>query len=119
MDLLKSKSTLLDITAELTEGVVNGKSIRVKEAIAAADRTSAVPKRNAVKPDKTSAGSVSGDHSPLTLTREELRRLRAQRGWPLFKDVFMVSALDGEDVATLMVLLPENLQFYGLKMEML
>ncbi|KAG5283990.1 hypothetical protein AALO_G00021740 [Alosa alosa] len=105
VDLLKSKAMLLDLTAELTEGVVNGKSIRVKGSTAAAT-TSAVQKRgNVEEPDPTGkrpAEPVTGDHNPRNLSKEEQRKLRSQRGWPHFKDVFMVSALDGEDVETLM-----------------
>uniref|UniRef100_A0A4W5NCR7 GTPase Era, mitochondrial n=1 Tax=Hucho hucho TaxID=62062 RepID=A0A4W5NCR7_9TELE len=62
VDLLKSKSRLLEITADLTCGVVNGRKLQV---------------RSVIKPPWT------------------------QQGWAHFKDVFMLSAVDGEDVETL------------------
>ncbi|XP_042560681.1 GTPase Era, mitochondrial [Clupea harengus] len=103
VDLLKGKNMLLDITAELTEGVVNGRRISVKAA-AAATRT--FKKRGDVEEsdpaDTRAVELVTGDHSSRRLSREEMRALRSQRGWSHFKDVFMVSALDGEDVETLM-----------------
>lgn len=120
MDLLKGKNMLLDITAELTEGVVNGRRISVKAA-AAATRT--FKKRGDVEEsdptDTRAVELVTGDHSSRRLSREEMRALRSQRGWSHFKDVFMVSALDGEDVETLMVLLPKNVvenDFNGMKL---
>ncbi|XP_062392191.1 GTPase Era, mitochondrial [Sardina pilchardus] len=108
VDLLKSKLMLLDLTAELTEGVVNGKSLRVKASTArrGAATTSAGRKRGSVEEpgpaDQGLVEPVTGDHTPQSLSTEEQRKLRSQRGWPHFKDVFMVSALDGEDVETLM-----------------
>uniref|UniRef100_A0A8C2C4E7 GTPase Era, mitochondrial n=1 Tax=Cyprinus carpio TaxID=7962 RepID=A0A8C2C4E7_CYPCA len=76
VDLLKNKTLLLDITAQLTEGVVNGKKIRI---------------RGAEKP-----------HEKSTAQRHNsLKALKSRRGWHLFKDVFMLSSIDREDVETL------------------
>uniref|UniRef100_A0A8C6MHD5 GTPase Era, mitochondrial n=1 Tax=Nothobranchius furzeri TaxID=105023 RepID=A0A8C6MHD5_NOTFU len=61
VDLMKSKDRLLDVTAQLTGGVVNGRRIQVRPVI---------------KPP-------------------------SQQGWPHFKDVFMLSSVDREDVETL------------------
>uniref|UniRef100_A0AAZ3PFV9 GTPase Era, mitochondrial n=1 Tax=Oncorhynchus tshawytscha TaxID=74940 RepID=A0AAZ3PFV9_ONCTS len=69
VDMLKSKSRLLEITADLTCGVVNGRKLQV---------------RRVIKPPW-----------------EQLRALKTQQGWAHFKDVFMLSAVDGEDVETL------------------
>uniref|UniRef100_A0A8B9H3S8 GTPase Era, mitochondrial n=1 Tax=Astyanax mexicanus TaxID=7994 RepID=A0A8B9H3S8_ASTMX len=70
VDLLKNKPLLLDITAGLTEGVVNGQRLKVRSV-------------------------VKG------LSREQLRNLKNRKGWPHFKDVFMLCAADEEDVDTL------------------
>lgn len=106
VDLLKSKSMLLDVTAELTEGVVNGRSIRVKGAAPARAGTTGRRRGSPAAPDPTDKGAleepVAGTHSPRKLSKEEVRTLQSQRGWAHFKDVFMLSALDGEDVETLM-----------------
>uniref|UniRef100_A0A6Q2WS81 GTPase Era, mitochondrial n=1 Tax=Esox lucius TaxID=8010 RepID=A0A6Q2WS81_ESOLU len=67
VDLLKSKSRLLEITADLTCGVVNGRKLQL---------------RRVIKPPW-------------------LRTLKNQQGWACFKDVFMLSAVDREDVETL------------------
>lgn len=37
------------------------------------------------------------------LSREQLRALKSRKGWPNFKDVFMMCATDSEDVQTLKV----------------
>uniref|UniRef100_A0A8C8MA33 GTPase Era, mitochondrial n=1 Tax=Oncorhynchus tshawytscha TaxID=74940 RepID=A0A8C8MA33_ONCTS len=76
VDMLKSKSRLLEITADLTCGVVNGRKLQV---------------RRVIKPPWAQSG----------LRKEQLRALKTQQGWAHFKDVFMLSAVDGEDVETL------------------
>lgn len=51
-----------------------------------------------------SAGDHRGSDGPNSaLRREQLKALSSQRGWPLFKDIFMLSAVDREDVETLKV----------------
>lgn len=106
VDLLKSKTTLLDVTAELTEGVVNGKAIKVKGLTKAATQRSE-PKGEGAESLGSSVRSTvepsqgEGRHHGR-LSKEDMKKLRAQKGWPYFKDVFMVSALDGQDVETLM-----------------
>uniref|UniRef100_A0AAQ5XWZ6 GTPase Era, mitochondrial n=1 Tax=Amphiprion ocellaris TaxID=80972 RepID=A0AAQ5XWZ6_AMPOC len=74
VDLVKAKDRMLDITAQLTCGVVNGHRMRVR-------------------PDSNKPNS--------TLSKEQLNVLRSQQGWPHFKDVFMLSSVDREDVETL------------------
>ncbi|XP_028839627.1 GTPase Era, mitochondrial [Denticeps clupeoides] len=93
VDLLKNKSLLLDVTAELTDGVVNGKKLRVRSVVKPGEeRKGPTP---AAPPPRTEA------QGPLELSREDVRELRTRRGWPRFKDVFMLSSLDEEDVETL------------------
>ncbi|XP_063060171.1 GTPase Era, mitochondrial [Engraulis encrasicolus] len=110
VDLLKNKSMLLDVTAELTEGIVNGKSIRVKGRVPGRTQRGTIAQRIGApaEPEPTERRAspeelVTGSHDrPRKLSKEEVRVLRSQKGWAHFKDVFMLSALDGEDVETLM-----------------
>lgn len=101
VDLVKTKDRLLDITTDLTCGVVNGCKIQVRPVIK--------PPWAEKKPEKTSGVSSDEDNSEpdfssqegSTLSKERLKELRGQRGWPHFKDVFMLSSLDKDDVETL------------------
>lgn len=94
---MKAKDRLLDIVAQLTCGIVNGRRIRVRSVIKPpwaekrSERVSEIPS------DGEDAESKS------TLSKEQLMTLRKQQGWPHFKDVFMMSSVDAEDVETLKV----------------
>ncbi|KAL2765490.1 GTPase Era, mitochondrial isoform 2 [Daubentonia madagascariensis] len=82
VDCLKQKSVLLELTAALTEGVVNGKKLKMKQAFRSypgMDGPSAAPKG----PNTQSVGSPQ------------------KIGWPHFQEIFMLSALSQEDVKTL------------------
>ncbi|XP_029986420.1 GTPase Era, mitochondrial-like [Sphaeramia orbicularis] len=99
VDLLKSKDRLLDITADLTCGVVNGRHIRVRPVMKPpwAEKR---PDPDPVSPD--GATEAKGGADPGSgLSKEQLEELRTRRGWSNFKDVFMMSAMDKEDVDTL------------------
>uniref|UniRef100_A0A674MLW1 GTPase Era, mitochondrial n=1 Tax=Takifugu rubripes TaxID=31033 RepID=A0A674MLW1_TAKRU len=74
VDKVKAKDRLLDITAVLTCGMVNGHKMRVRPVI---------------KPPWAKK------------LKEQLKVLRSQLGWPHFKDVFMLSSVDSDDVETL------------------
>ncbi|XP_051749054.1 GTPase Era, mitochondrial [Ctenopharyngodon idella] len=104
VDLLKNKTLLLDITAELTEGVVNGKKIKIRGAVKQCQKLAAAPhSRCDEKPlseSKEDRVSQEGQNKDR-LSQEALKALRNRRGWPHFKDVFMLNSLDGEDVETL------------------
>lgn len=101
VDLVKAKDRMLDITADLTCGVVNGRKIKVRPVIKPPwaekkhERTSEPP------PEEVDAEPEVTNEESSTLSKEQLRALGTQRGWPHFKDVFMLSSLDKEDVATL------------------
>ncbi|KAM6163658.1 GTPase Era, mitochondrial [Rhynchocyon petersi] len=77
VDCLKQKSLLLELTAALSEGVVNGKKLKIKQAFHSHSNCKA--KDSGMEP-------VAGP--PRT-------------GWPHFQEIFMLSALNQEDVKTL------------------
>lgn len=116
VDLLKAKHKLLDITSSLTEGVVDGRKIRVSSAFRE------LPERRGLNSKVAAAGVDAGapestDPSPQSpadlpqavtdgdgnrkLSKEELRQLKSRQGWPHFRDVFMLSAVDAEEVEAL------------------
>ncbi|CAG5877041.1 unnamed protein product [Menidia menidia] len=106
VDLVKSKDRLLDVTAHLTCGVVNGRRIQVRTVIKPpwaekkAERDLEPPPEE--EEEAAAAASEEGP-GPHGGSREQLRALRSQQGWPHFKDVFMLSSVDREDVDTLKV----------------
>lgn len=105
VDLVKAKDRLLDITAVLTCGVVNGRRMRVRPVIKPpwAEKRQGKDSELTVDEDDTAAdGSAkSSSESNSTLSKEQLKVLKDQQGWPHFKDVFMLSSVDREDVETL------------------
>ncbi|XP_077021465.1 GTPase Era, mitochondrial [Tamandua tetradactyla] len=82
VDCLKQKSILLELTAALTEGVVNGKKLKIRQAFLSQPCTHCT----SPAPSGPDAQSVEGP-----------RRI----GWPHFQEVFMLSALNLEDIKTL------------------
>ncbi|KAJ8783870.1 hypothetical protein J1605_008913 [Eschrichtius robustus] len=82
VDCLKQKSVLLELTAALTEGVVNGKKLKTRQAICS--------QRGNHCPSLAAKG-------PNTLSMGDPQRI----GWPHFQEIFMLSALSQEDVKTL------------------
>lgn len=104
VDLLKNKIMLLDITAQLTDGVVNGKKIRVRGAVKSNHRLAGIVQSgdaDASNSESMEKETSQGDPIKKILSKEELKALKNCSGWPHFKDVFMLSAVDGEDVETL------------------
>ncbi|XP_018610992.2 GTPase Era, mitochondrial isoform X2 [Scleropages formosus] len=109
VDLLKNKSMLLDITVELTEGIVNGKKLEVRSAVqrfcewesgdVEVGVTSPCPRVPGVKSGTAFASPAALPNEGLC--KEDLRKLRDKQGWPCFQDVFMLSAIDSEEVETL------------------
>uniref|UniRef100_A0A8D0PZE2 GTPase Era, mitochondrial n=1 Tax=Sus scrofa TaxID=9823 RepID=A0A8D0PZE2_PIG len=82
VDRLKQKSVLLELTAALTEGVVNGKKLTVRQALRS-QRDARRPGPAAKGPDTESVGDPQ------------------RTGWPHFQEIFMLSALSQEDVKIL------------------
>uniref|UniRef100_A0A671RJJ9 GTPase Era, mitochondrial n=1 Tax=Sinocyclocheilus anshuiensis TaxID=1608454 RepID=A0A671RJJ9_9TELE len=99
VDLLKNKTLLLDITAQLTEGVVNGKKIRIRGAEKPLEKLAA--KRHSRHAEEPQSESMKDGLSQEGQDKDRLKALKSHRGWPLFKDVFMLSSIDREDVETL------------------
>ncbi|XP_072302715.1 GTPase Era, mitochondrial [Eucyclogobius newberryi] len=102
VDRVKTKDRLLDITAELTCGFVNGRKIRARPVIKppwAEKRPETTPQFPPDVDDMEEPAAT--DHDRLTLSKEQLKALHTQRGWPHFKDVFMLSSLNKDDVETL------------------
>lgn len=82
VDCLKQKSILLELTAALTEGVVNGKKLKMRQALRSQPGTPC-PSPAAEGPKTQSVGGPQ------------------RIGWPHFQEIFMLSALSQEDVKTL------------------
>nr|XP_035977965.1 GTPase Era, mitochondrial isoform X1 [Halichoerus grypus] len=82
VDCLKQKSVLLELTAALTEGVVNGKKLKMRQALRSQPGTPC-PSPAAKGPKTQSVGGPQ------------------RIGWPHFQEIFMLSALSQEDVKTL------------------
>ncbi|XP_051531139.1 GTPase Era, mitochondrial-like [Myxocyprinus asiaticus] len=108
VDLLKNKMLLLDFTAQLTEGVVNGKKIRMQSALKPYRRLAAKPHSRHSEELSCESAEEESQESKNRLSREQLKALRRCSGWPHFKDVFMLSAVDREDVETLKKYLIED-----------
>ena len=100
---MKAKDRLLDITAELTCGVVNGRRIRVRPAIKPPWAEKRAERDSELSLDEDNALPEGGADPNSVLSKEQLKALRSQQGWPHFKDVFMLSSVDREDVETLKV----------------
>lgn len=100
---MKAKDRLLDITAELTCGVVNGRRMRVRPVIKPPWAKKRPERDSELSADEDSAGPEGSAEPNSELNKEQLKELSSQRGWPHFKDVFMLSSVDREDVETLKV----------------
>nr|XP_057933603.1 GTPase Era, mitochondrial [Doryrhamphus excisus] len=102
VDKVKAKDRLLDITGELTCGVVNGRRLHVRRSIKPpwAEKS---PERDSEEfQDEDAAVFEDGaDGDRTALDKEHLKALSTQKGWAGFKDVFMLSSVDREDVETL------------------
>ncbi|XP_021167956.2 GTPase Era, mitochondrial isoform X1 [Fundulus heteroclitus] len=101
VDLVKAKDRLLDITDQLTCGVVNGRRVRVRPVIKPPWAQKKPESTNELSPDEDTAAPEHGAKPTSALSKEKPKELRRQQGWPRFKDVFMLSSVDREDVETL------------------
>ncbi|XP_015239128.1 PREDICTED: GTPase Era, mitochondrial [Cyprinodon variegatus] len=101
VDLVKAKDRLLDITAQLTCGVVNGRRMRVRPVIKPPWAQKTPERASEIPADEDAAAPEDDAELNSVLSKEKLKELRSQQGWPHFKDVFMLSSVDREDVETL------------------
>uniref|UniRef100_A0A3P8TAP5 GTPase Era, mitochondrial n=1 Tax=Amphiprion percula TaxID=161767 RepID=A0A3P8TAP5_AMPPE len=101
VDLVKAKDRMLDITAQLTCGVVNGHRMRVRPVIKPPWAEKRSEKDSELSLDEDNTVHEDSNKPNSTLSKEQLNVLRSQQGWPHFKDVFMLSSVDREDVETL------------------
>ncbi|XP_042298783.1 GTPase Era, mitochondrial isoform X2 [Sceloporus undulatus] len=128
VDLLKKKDILLGLVTELTEGVVDGKTLQVKLVFKPKSSTSTsspFPEASlAPEPSESGTGNPevqqashgprvdSGSDTEAGITTEDggsdptengrkQQKKKGQKGWPHFQEIFMLAAVDGEDVETL------------------
>lgn len=101
VDLVEVKDRLLEVTAELTCGVVNGRKMQVRPVIKPPWAKKRSEKRLEVSLDEDNVEPEGSAEPRSALSREQLKALSSQQGWPHFKDVFMLSSVDSEDVETL------------------
>ncbi|XP_062448689.1 GTPase Era, mitochondrial isoform X2 [Rhea pennata] len=127
VDLVKKKFILLELVNELTEGVVNGKKLKVESDFKHNSRSSAKtppqivqasPSENRAREShclqKTNKAQEdcsldsSSDMGSSVVTEEVqgpkpcgYRDLKNMKGWPCFQEIFMLAALSGEEVDTL------------------
>lgn len=97
-DLVKNKNKLLDVTALLTCGVVNGQKMHVKRPPWAEPRLAT---KDANRQPPTESAPPDGSGESASEGKGQRGTLKSQQGWPHFRDVFMVSSVDQEDVETL------------------
>ncbi|XP_044142756.1 GTPase Era, mitochondrial isoform X1 [Bufo gargarizans] len=100
VDLLKQKSSLLEVTGKLTEGMVKGRKAVIKSSKKTSDRS--------VQPDEESASVLKKEtrdqpegHRELSGVNPKDGGHQDKTGWPHFQEVFMLSALEGDEVETL------------------
>ncbi|KAL2297363.1 hypothetical protein Nmel_016664 [Mimus melanotis] len=128
VDILKKKFLLLEIATDLTEGIVNGKKLKVKSALKQDSSSSAKSPLHitqASPPESKVPGSPFGQENNQAQEGSDLDKgsdvgnagtgeaqgpkhygpedRKDAKGWPHFQEIFMLAALHGEEVDTLKV----------------
>jgi GTPase Era involved in 16S rRNA processing len=99
IDIIKEKRLLLKLTSQLTEGMIDGQAII----------TTPTPSKlrwPGKKPVTNGQAVVTPvvQHLSSNLTEQQVgEEIKGKIGWPRFKRVFMISALDGDGVSDIMV----------------
>ncbi|NXF95184.1 ERAL1 GTPase, partial [Eubucco bourcierii] len=129
VDLVKNKFILLNLVTELTEGIVNGKKLKVRSACKEDSSSSAEslhqisqasPPENRAREshclqeaDQAQEGSSLDTSSDTRASESKVTTetqwpkdcgptdLKDRKGWPCFQEIFMLAALHGEEVDTL------------------
>ncbi|XP_063002603.1 GTPase Era, mitochondrial [Elgaria multicarinata webbii] len=105
VDLLKKKSLLLELVTQLTEGVVDGKRLNVRSrfnpvSTAANAGDPQVPPGLQAGSDRdleTGVGIKEAGSDPAEESAKGQRK-GAKKGWPHFGEIFMLAAVNGEEV---------------------
>ncbi|KAM5180173.1 GTPase Era, mitochondrial [Mantella aurantiaca] len=102
VDLLRDKSYLLEITETLTKGVVKGKKARVQSLIKSSQKKMKPEDAALMKKDEAQQNSNEQPkrsiRSPDPLTKDSSTQMV---GWAHFQEVFMLSAINRDEVKTL------------------
>lgn len=103
VDKVKAKDRLLNITAVLTCGMMNGRKIQNRPVIKPPWAEKLPDNHLESEDEENHTDTESPSELNYQLSKEQLKVLRSQLGWPQFKDVFMLSSVDSDDVETLKV----------------
>lgn len=87
----------------LTCGMVNGHKMRVRPVIKPPWAKKLPDNHLESLDEENHTETKSPSELNYQLSKEQLKVLRSQLGWPHFKDVFMLSSVDSDDVETLKV----------------
>uniref|UniRef100_A0A8C5PMA6 GTPase Era, mitochondrial n=1 Tax=Leptobrachium leishanense TaxID=445787 RepID=A0A8C5PMA6_9ANUR len=112
VDLVKQKGLLLEIVNQLTEGIVNDKKAVIKSlgkpnsdtdmshTSVTEDNSPSVCEEPEVITDEPAAHDMLSPGGEEDARKKRINKLK-RKGWPHFQEVFMLSAIDGEEVETL------------------
>ncbi|KAE8615151.1 hypothetical protein XENTR_v10008425 [Xenopus tropicalis] len=106
VDLIKQKGILLDLTNQLTEGTVNSKKALIKSLPRAsqgqhAKSNMASSHLSQIQDETCITESHQVTTAPIAESNQDIQDLKGKKGWPHFQDVFMLSAVNGDEVQTL------------------
>lgn len=111
VDLIKKKSKLLEISRTMTCGVVDSQPVPRYEPIEShltkaqkglLWREQMERKKNAKDPEEMFWNEVD-EYAKLEKYEDRRMLIARKKGWPRFKEVFMISALDGDGIEELKV----------------
>nr|XP_056721328.1 GTPase Era, mitochondrial [Euleptes europaea] len=126
VDLLKKKHLLLDLVVELTEGVVGGEKVQVTSLSRVSSRTPTIgnshestqasvasevtTEKSGLPAEQSSPQAGSDSDTRANGIMEEggparrslgKQKKKSKKGWPHFQDIFMLAAINREEVDTL------------------